>query len=206
MKSSMKSIPAGLMAALLYGLAPMAAVAEEMPLRGPLPYAAYDRDDNGFITEEEFAAMRRERMEARMALARERCDAGSARMFSWMDTDGDGRLSRDELETGQGARTGRQIPMGMGYGPRMGMGRGMGMMRNRPDFSAFDLDGDGVIIEEEFYTARNKRIRERMEQGYRMRNLPDAPTFADLDANGDGELSAEEFAAHQHMGPRGRTP
>jgi Ca2+-binding EF-hand superfamily protein len=88
----------------------------------------------------------------------------------------------------------------------MGMGRGMGMMRNRPDYSDFDLDADGEVTEEEYYTARNNRIRERMEQGYRMRNLPNAPGFTDLDTDGNGEISAEEFATHQHMGPWGRTP
>jgi len=73
-------------------------------------------------------------------------------------------------------------------------------------FTEFDIDADGVITEEEFYTVRNNRIKERMDQGYRMRNLPNAPTFADLDADGDGEISAEEYAAHQHTGPWGRMP
>jgi len=211
MKLSMKSIAPGLLAILLNGLA-AAASAEEMPLRGPMPYAAYDRDGNGFVTEAEFAAMNRERMEARMALARERCDVSSARMFSWLDTDEDGQLSRAELDAWRGSRMDRPrwrgpgYGQGMGYGPGQGMGRGMGMMRNRPDFSEFDLDADGEITEDEFYTARNNRIRERMEQGYGMRNLPNAPTFADMDTDGNGEISAEEFAAHQRMGPRGRMP
>jgi Ca2+-binding EF-hand superfamily protein len=206
MKLSKKSIPFGLLALLLHGLAPATALAEEMPMRGLMPYAAYDRDGNGFVSEEEFAAMNRERMEARMAIARERCDISSARMFSWLDTDNNGQLSRAELEAGQRARMDRPRWRGRDYGPGMGMGRGMGMMRKRPDYSDFDLDADGEVTEEEYYTARNNRIRERMEQGYRMRNLPNAPGFTDLDTDGNGEISAEEFAAHQHMGPWGRTP
>ncbi|TGO03324.1 hypothetical protein PN36_08665 [Candidatus Thiomargarita nelsonii] len=79
----------------------------------------------------------------------------------------------------------------------MGQGRGMGRGRNMPIFSDFDLNGDGNIVENEFYQARNQRIAERAKQGYQMRNLGNAPSFADLDTNGNGKISAEEFTAHQ---------
>jgi len=204
MKLSQKSIPVGLLAIWLAGLAPAAALAEDMPPRGPMPYAVIDRDGNSFVSEEEFTAMRHERLEARMAQIRARCDAASARMFFRLDTDRDSQLSREELAAGQRARMERRRWRGTGYGTNMG--RSMGMMRNRPAFTEFDINADGEVTEEEFYTVRNTRIKERMEQGYRMRNLPNAPTFTELDADGNGEISAEEFAAHQHKGPTVRTP
>jgi len=194
MKFTKQSMIAGLLAVLLSGLAPAAALAEDMPPRGPTPYADFDRDGNGFVSLEEFAAMRHQRMEARMAEIRARCDASIARMFSRLDTDSDGQLSREELATGIRARMEKRRWGGNAYGPDMG--RGMGMMRNRPAFTEFDINADGVVTEEEFYTARNNRIKARMAQGYRMRNLPNAPTFTDLDADGNGEISAAEYAAH----------
>jgi Ca2+-binding EF-hand superfamily protein len=200
----MTSIPAGLLVIVLNSLVPATAQADEMSLHGPVRYDSFDSDGNGFVSEEEFTAMQRERMVARMTEMRARCDASSARMFSWLDTNNDGRLSREELAAGPGSRIGRQRPPGMDYGP--GMGSGMRMLRNQPDFSVFDLDTDGKITEEEFYTARNNRIKERMAQGYRMRNLPNAPTFRDLDTDGNREISTEEFAAHQIMGHRRRIP
>jgi len=75
--------------------------------------------------------------------------------------------------------------------------RGMRRGRNMPIFSDFDLNGDGNIVENEFYQARNQRIAERAKQGYQMRNLGNAPSFADIDTNGNGKISAEEFTAHQ---------
>ena len=188
------SLPAGLLAALLGGLLSPAVLADKLPLRGPLPFAAYDRNDNGSINEKEFAALRRERMEARIARARARVDTTSARAFARMDADGDGLLSSEELEAGQKSRQERHTGMDMDCGVRR-----RGMAHQRPAFAAFDLDADGVIVEEEFYTVHNNRIRERMAQGYRMRHLPQAPTFTDLDRDGDGKISAAEFAAHQPM-------
>jgi Ca2+-binding EF-hand superfamily protein len=79
----------------------------------------------------------------------------------------------------------------------MGPPPGGGMGRHMPTFAEFDLNGDGVLTEQELAEARAKRIAERSQQGYAMRNLENAPSFGALDLNGDGQITPEEFAAGQ---------
>ena len=182
---------------------PISAHSEAIPDRGPIPFAAYDKDGNGLISEKEFSAVRAERMSTRAAEGRPMRGAASAPSFSEFDTNKDGQLTQDELAAGQKAQMQKRRSMGMGQG--RGMGKGMGMGRNMPTFSEYDLDGDGKMLEKEFNEARSKRISERAQQGYQMRNLGNAPSFADIDANGDGHISAEEFAAHQSQHRQQRT-
>jgi hypothetical protein len=77
------------------------------------------------------------------------------------------------------------------------MQKGMGKGHNMPMFSDCDLNGDGVIVAEEFYEARGKRMAERAAEGGKMKNVANAPSFETIDTNGDGEISAEEFDAHK---------
>ena len=186
---------------------PISAHSEAIPERGPIPFAAYDKDGNGHISEKEFSAVRAERMSTRVAEGRPMRGAASAPSFSEFDTNKDGQLTQDELTAGQKAQMEkrRSMGMGMGQGRGMGEGMGMGMGGNMPTFSEYDLDGDGKMLEKEFNEARSKRISERAQQGYQMRNLGKAPSFADIDANGDGEISAEEFTAHQSQHRQQRT-
>jgi len=182
---------------------PISAHSEATPDRGPIPFAAYDKDGNSLISDKEFSAVRAERMSTRAAQGRPMRGAASAPSFSEFDTNKDGQLTQDELAAGQKAQMEKRRSMGMGQG--RGMGKGMGMRRNMPTFSEYDLDGDGKMLEKEFNEARSKRISERAQQGYQMRNLGNAPSFSDIDANGDGQISAEEFTAHQSQHRQQRT-
>ena len=73
--------------------------------------------------------------------------------------------------------------------------RGMGM--NMPAFADCDLNGDGVITEDEFSKARSERIAKRAQEGRQMKNLANAPSFDDIDVDDNGGIDADEFAAHQ---------
>ncbi len=78
---------------------------------------------------------------------------------------------------------------------------GAGMKGKMPTFSDFDLDGDGVVTEQEFSEGHAKRAAEMAEQGRKMKGAESCPGFVGIDTDKDGGISAEEFAAHQaeHM-------
>jgi len=68
-------------------------------------------------------------------------------------------------------------------------------------FSDFDMDGNGLVSEAEFYSLREQRMAARASEGKEMRCAQFSPSFADLDKDGDGQLSPDELSAGQqaHM-------
>lgn len=161
----------------------LGAAAQDLPARGPVPFAIYDKNGDGTVSETEFNAVRAQR-EAEDRPMR------MAPSFASLDVNRDGQLSTKEFAAGQ-----RPAGSGMHSGtpPRpSGLARG-----NMPAFSEFDLNSDGTITEQEFNDARALRIKERAEEGRMMRGMADGHAFSDLDTNHDGAVSPEEFAAHQ---------
>ncbi len=197
---------------ILAGLgAAFAAHSGEIPDWGPIPFSAYDSDGNGAVSEEEFYAARAERITARADEGRPLANVANAPQFSDFDTDGNGSLSQDELLAGQQARMQQRGGTGMGPGAGGGTGmgpgaggRGMGMGPgaggpggNMPTFAEFDLNGDGVLLADEFNQAHAQRISERAQQGYPMRGLSNMLQFPDMDGDGNGQVTPEEFTAAQ---------
>ena len=202
---------AGACALLAGGLAHAQAAPQTF---GPASFEAHDRNGDGFISRAELDAIRATRRSAAVDSGRPMRGAAMAPGFEQLDTDGDGRISRDEFNTaprsgmgggrGMGGGMGRGTGSG-GMGPGMGGGTGgmQGMGRNMPGFAAYDANGDGFISATEFDAARTARIAERSQQGYPMRNLKDV-RFADIDSNGDGRVDASEFTAHQRAARNAR--
>lgn len=189
MRTVRNLVAVGILGFVAIPLMTMNAQAGELPARGPIPFANYDQNGDGLISEAEFNATRAERTANRAAEGRPMRGAGAAPAFSDFDSNGDGSLTPDELAAGRQLQQQKRP----GRGPASGRGRG----GNMPAFADYDLDGDGRIHEQEFLQARNNRIAERAKQGYQMRNLGSAPAFADIDADGNGAISPAEFSAHQ---------
>lgn len=66
-----------------------------------------------------------------------------------------------------------------------------------PSFESFDLNHDGQLTEKEMDEAREKRMKERQEDGRMLRNAKTHYEFSRIDANEDGVVTPKEFADHQ---------
>ncbi|PVV08321.1 MAG: hypothetical protein B6D77_12210 [gamma proteobacterium symbiont of Ctena orbiculata] len=161
----------------------------ELTATGPIPFAVFDSDNNGFISQQEFASTHAQRRVLRTRMGYPMGRAANP-VFRSFDSNDDGQLSEKELLAGQ-----HKNRMMGGGGPRAGR-MGMGG-RNMPAFSDFDMNKDGVLEQDEFQQARAKRISERASQGYMLRNLANAPSFASIDSDGNGTVTPEEFRAAQ---------
>jgi Ca2+-binding EF-hand superfamily protein len=136
----------------------------ELPVHGPITFAIYDSNGDGFISEQEFNQVRSDRMATKTAQSVAMKKAVKGQSYSIEP----GRIKAD------------------------GMSKG----RNIASFTKFDLNGDGVILKQEFYDARAARKKVGIKQGYPMRTLANAPSFEDVDSDGNGEILSEEFAQY----------
>jgi len=64
-------------------------------------------------------------------------------------------------------------------------------------FSEMDTDSNGAVTEQEFDTAKAKRMESRAAEGRPMRGLGGALSFIEIDQNSDNEITAEELISAQ---------
>ncbi|MES9814116.1 MAG: EF-hand domain-containing protein [Candidatus Thiodiazotropha sp.] len=160
----------------------------QLTATGPIPFSVFDRDGNGFISQQEFTTTHAERRALRAQRSYPMGRMANP-VFQNFDSNDDGRISEKELLAGQHANRLMKGSSGMGMKGMRG--------RDMPMFSDFDMNGDGVLKQDEFEQARAKRISERASQGYLMRNLANAPTFASIDRDSNGVVTPDEFRAAQ---------
>jgi hypothetical protein len=78
--------------------------APELAPRGPLPFAAFDRNGDGQVTEQEFDDVRAARMGYRQQLGYPMRNAANAPAFGTLDRNGDGAIDPAEFRAHQQER------------------------------------------------------------------------------------------------------
>jgi Ca2+-binding EF-hand superfamily protein len=198
MKNPTRMLALGVSIAAICGTQLALAQSAGLSVGAPRPFAAYDTDGSGSITEQEFSAVHAQQKAERAAAGAPMGGAANTPPFAVFDRNSDGKVSPTEFETVQPAPvTGG--PGTMGSGPRMGLSAGGGAAGAGGVSSFTDLDEnkDGGISPSEFNDARANRAVEKSQEGQPLGSLRNAPPFSALDLNGDGRIGPEEFASAQ---------
>lgn len=106
-------------------------IANDLSARGPIPFATWDADGNGTIEEQEYNAIREQRLTTPQTDDRMGRNMASTPTFAEVDNDDDGRITPEELTVMQEGRAG---VLGRGH-----KGTGCAMQRNRgPGYQTMD--------------------------------------------------------------------
>lgn len=182
-------IRSGLVTGLVCALVSVGAQAEGRSSHGPVPFAEFDKDANGFVSEQEFTTTREERMAAMAAQGRPMRGMESAPSFADIDTDGDGQVNPDELAAAHKAHMEK-----MGKGPAGHHGDGNAMMHGKPqhcDMKHGDKKHCGM--------KKGGKKHGHMGHGKGMGMGGNMPAFADFDLDGNSMISEQEFSEGHAM-------
>jgi Ca2+-binding EF-hand superfamily protein len=201
----------GLLLAALAALAAAALLVGAATAEEPAPQAwkRLDRNNNGYITFEEFVRASDERLKR-------------------MDKNGDGNIGRDEFMAYHEAEARRRVDRVFAALDKKGTGRIAAGDLKGPEAQRLlvcDANKDGFVTRQEYLQCR-RRVAERWMQrifakydkngdgfiGRDERVAALGDFFRRLDTNGDGKVSRDEFAAAQKAwaerrnapGPNGR--
>lgn len=89
--------------------------AQDLPNRGPVPFAIYDVDGNGTINKAEFDALKEKKMNQKAEEGKLLRNAGMSPTFEDIDVNKDGNISKEELRIHQEMRFQQRntnMPMG----------------------------------------------------------------------------------------------
>jgi len=203
--------------------------APPVPAHGPVPFAAFDLDGNGQISEEEFNTVRGERMAKKMAQRAakhgdsehcatcgaclghkdgKRCEGKGQKgkgYFGKGEHKGHGQGHQCDKASGEHCATcpycGKQIHT-KSCDKASGKGAKKSGKKQGKDFSFFDLNGDGKLLKPEFYEARRKiKSRGRVAVSSALKQRLSDQIFDNFDANGNGEVTPEEYSS-QYSGKK----
>jgi len=201
MKNLVKIIKLSLVVASSLSIISGTVMAQDLPERGPIPFASYDTNKDGSVSESEFYDTRAARMSEKAGQGMPMRNAANAPDFSLFDTDKDGKLSKLELLEGQNQQMQKnRANRGQGQKGQMRNNRGsnmQGMGRDMPTFESYDLNDDGYLTQNEMDEARAKRMEQKVSEGKLLRNSANQSKFSDIDTNSDGKVSKQEFTSNQ---------
>jgi len=150
-------------------------------------FAKVDTDGSGGVDQTELGSMLSDISE------KTGVSLGDAKeLFSQMDSNSDGSLSSDELDTGMQALM-PPPPSTMEFAQSRSMGGSGGSQDDL--FAKVDTDGDGAVSQDELKVLTDK-IEEDTGQDL-------SEDFAKLDTDGDGALSQTEFESGRPQPPQG---
>lgn len=69
--------------------------------RGPIGFEVYDANKDGIITQDEFNAVKAERMSAKAEAGMPMRNAANSPDFTYFDANKDGKITKEEFQTGQ---------------------------------------------------------------------------------------------------------
>ena len=101
MKNSLTILKFSLVIVASLSVVSTSLAAQNLPLRGPIPFSSFDINADGFISEKEFNDTRAARMTQKASQGMPMRNAGNAPDFGMLDTDNDGKLTKIELLEGQ---------------------------------------------------------------------------------------------------------
>lgn len=170
--------------------------APEAPAMGPIPFASYDKDGNGAISEEEFNITRTERIQSKINNGMgQGMGMSNAPQFSDFDSNDDGKISVDELRNGQNEQ--RSQRMNKSSNNQQNNKSILNRSRMMPTFEDIDTDNNGLISRTEMSIFKKQRIESRVEGGYQMKNMSQAYSFDTIDTNQNDAIDPQEFRQHQ---------
>lgn len=101
MKNLVKILRLSLVVASSLSVMSTAIFAQDLPVRGPIPFSSFDINGDGSVSEKEFKDTRAVRITQRKSQGLPMRNASNAPDFSVLDTDNDGKLTKVELLEGQ---------------------------------------------------------------------------------------------------------
>jgi Ca2+-binding EF-hand superfamily protein len=76
---------------------------------GPISFGSYDKNGDGYITQEEFDLRKNERMQSRAGENRQLRNVADSPQFSYFDINNDGKINKNELTIRQQERMQKRI-------------------------------------------------------------------------------------------------